>query len=68
MTSCLARVLIGTTCSLLLCFVLDSLAALIHLQVVQELCNSFEQVQNLSDPHELPRVMLRCQNYVLRPK
>ena len=36
-TSCFARILIGITRSLLLCFVLGSLAALIHLQAVQEL-------------------------------
>ena len=36
-TSCFARILIGITCSLVLCFVQGSLAALIHLQVVQEL-------------------------------
>ena len=35
--SCFARILIGITNSLLLCFVLGSLAALIHLQVVKEL-------------------------------
>ena len=36
-TPCFARILIGITRSLLLCFVLGSLAALIRLQVVQEL-------------------------------
>ena len=36
-TSCFAHILIGITHSLLLCFVLGSLAALIRLQVVQEL-------------------------------
>ena len=35
-TSCFARILISITRNLLLCFVLGFLAALIHLQVVQE--------------------------------